>query len=292
MRLSAAILKTIAYADIFDYPLKRGEIWRFLIKQPTTYARFSLVLTRLEQERAVVYNQGFYTLPKRKQLIVTRLQREKIFSKKIKQARFAASILQLIPSVYFIGISGAVAMHNAPLEDDIDFFIIAAGGKLWLTRLFCVLLMQICGLRRRPHASSVKDKICLNMFMEARHLKLPQRERDLYSAHEIVQLLSVVNKCAMYEKFLSANHWVENYLPHAFKKPVLNKSKKEKTFQSSLFLEKVSRRLQLWYMQRHLTSEVIHKHWLRFHPRDARYWVKEEFQRRLKNLGLANSHKF
>lgn len=52
-------------------------------------------------------------------------------------------------------------------------------------------------------------------------------------------------------------------------------------------LEALARWAQLKYMAPRRTTEVIEFGRIRFHPQDAREWVLQEYQRRLKKLHLA-----
>lgn len=49
-----------------------------------------------------------------------------------------------------------------------------------------------------------------------------------------------------------------------------------------MIIEFFAKHAQLWYMKRHRTSEVITDTVLRFHPKDARIWIKRRFAARLK----------
>ena len=80
-------------------------------------------------------------------------------------------------------------MDNADKQDDIDFFIITAKGTMWTTRLCSAFLLSAAGLRRTPNQKQVANKICLNMFMQEGDLSLPASERDLFSAHEVLQMV-------------------------------------------------------------------------------------------------------
>lgn len=55
-------------------------------------------------------------------------------------------------------------------------------------------------------------------------------------------------------------------------------------------VERLARFIQLWYMRKRRTTEVISDRVLRFHPRDARIWVKDTLQKRLApfNIPLDN----
>ena len=52
-------------------------------------------------------------------------------------------------------------------------------------------------------------------------------------------------------------------------------------------LEALARWAQLKYMQPRRTTEIVELGRIRFHPQDAREWVLEEYQKRLKKLQIA-----
>ncbi len=45
--------------------------------------------------------------------------------------------------------------------------------------------------------------------------------------------------------------------------------------------EPLAKFVQLWYMRRHRTEEVITDTVIRFHPKDARVWIKRKLATRL-----------
>jgi len=51
-------------------------------------------------------------------------------------------------------------------------------------------------------------------------------------------------------------------------------------------LEALARRFQLQYMASRRTTEIVEVGRIRFHPQDARQWVLEEYQKRLKKLRI------
>jgi len=46
---------------------------------------------------------------------------------------------------------------------------------------------------------------------------LPESERDLFSAHEVLQMEPVFDRGNTYKKFLLANKWVKTFLPNAWR---------------------------------------------------------------------------
>ena len=288
----AAILATLAYADVFDYPLTEAEIWRFLIQKQVSLARFRAALADLSQRKLIGYKSGYYML-KGRDLTALRINREKIAQVKLKRARRLVYILSKIPTVELIGISGALAVHNAPVGDDIDFFIITSPGRMWLTRFLTTLVADVLGVRRRPGMQDVTNKICLNMFIDGAHLKLPVGERDLYGAHEVTQLVPLYSINSIYERFISANFWVKKFLPHALKLPeVTVRPRSGSDYYLWQELENISRKAQLLYMRRRLSREIIRPDLVRFHPQDGRTWIYPKFTNRLKAIRSKTRLKF
>lgn len=295
--MEKAILATLSYSDIFDYPLTKEEIWQWLIGQQATGNRQKEVEKRLKEDAFLVSRvsclDGLYHLQGREEIVQLREQRKAYSNKKMKLAEKVAEILRLIPWIKLIGVTGALAMKNSDKEDDIDLFIVASKNRLWLTRALVVFLVELVAQRRRPGDQKVKDKTCLNMFLDEKHLAIPKKERDLFSAHEACQLRPIFIRGDTYSRFLQENSWAKKFLPNALDLKIL-KGKTSKNnelitnYQLPItWLEDFARKLQLWYMQSRRTTEVVEPGRIRFHPQDAREWVLKEYQARLEKLRIA-----
>lgn len=279
--LERAILKTLAYADIFDYPLKEQEIWRYLIGSGK-FSRFRASLATLIQRKIIFSKAGYFGFKKREGLVSKRLKYARIAEEKLPVAQKAARLLGLIPTVRLVGVSGALAMRNAPPDDDIDLFIITAPETLWTTRFIVTLLLDILNLRRRPGEKRFRNKICLNMYLDAGLMRLPGKEQDLYSAHEVAQLNILVNKFYTYEHFLQSNMWAKKFLPHAFVAVAFHFKTNYAWWGKVLGgVESILKTAQLGFMQKKRTHELISENLLRFHPTDARERVLGEYGKRL-----------
>lgn len=208
-QVSKAVLRTLAYADIFDYPLTEQEISKFLItKLP--------VSAKALPGGQVTSKDGFYFLAGREEIVAIRRRREQWSREKMTIARRLTDWLKLIPTIKMVAVTGALAMDNADKNDDIDLLIVTAKNRLWLTRLLTVFLTEIVARRRRPGdppvGGQVRDKICLNMFLDEDFLAVPKKERDLFSTHEVCQLRPLWSKDNCYQKFVIANLWVKKFL--------------------------------------------------------------------------------
>ena len=210
-QVSKAVLRTLAYADIFDYPLTEKEIFRFLI---INY-QLSIINFRKELSQPsvkIAEQDDFYFLAGREKIVATRRKREQWSREKMKIVQRVAGWLKLIPTIKMVAVTGALAMNNADKNDDIDLLIVTAKNRLWLTRLLTVFLTEIVAHRRRPGDKVVADKICLNMFLDEDFLTVPKKERDLFAGHEVCQLKPLWDKDYCYQKFVVANLWVKKFL--------------------------------------------------------------------------------
>jgi hypothetical protein len=280
--LSKAILKTLSYADIFDYPLTEKEIWQYLVEEKTTQSQVSKSLKSL-LNKGKVFKFFFFFLPGREKIAKKREKRAKLAFKKLKRAKLAARVLAIIPSVRLVGLTGALAMSNSKKEDDIDFLVVTSRDFLWTTRFLATTLLTILGLKRGRTAKKVAGKICLNMFIDETNLAF--EDRNLFIAHEISQLKPLFERRETYREFLSYNKWVQEFLPNY---PLLKTTIKPKLPPKPIFLavvlEKLLKKAQLAYMYSHITTEKISDKILKFHPQDISFEVLSKYEKKVKSL--------
>lgn len=285
------ITATVAYADIFDYPLTPSEVDLWMIGSGVGAIRSDRTVQKFQKE-----NVEYVTLVGRESLWRVRRKRITYARNKWRLAHKVASFFYWIPTVLLVGVTGGLSMNNAKRNDDIDLFIITRSGALWTSRLLVSVVTQILGLRRVPNQKHVTNKICLNMFMADNALALDPNERDLFGAHEVLQMIPLWERAGVYKQFLYANSWVKWFLPNAWemkrKGQRVESGARTHVYFSTLYsllftlIEPLARWSQLWYMSKRRTSEVIEADVLRFHPLDARGWVRQKYANRLKRLKL------
>jgi len=272
--LNSAIINTLIYADIFNYPLTLPQLHLFLISRKS----YSLlqIKSALKHLSIVSYQPPFYYFSGRKSLLPLRRQKAYFSSQKLHLAKKTALFLARIPTVELVAVTGALSMKNACLEDDIDLMIITRPHALWLTRLFTTILLELTGRRRHPQDPHPQNKFCLNLFLSQDALTLKPAQRNLYTAHEVVQILPLINKHQTYEQFLFQNRWVNHYLPNFTIDSVQSFSK----FFPCSFPEVFCYRLQLLYMKPKITNEKISLAQAFFHPRNTAQIVLKKYQKR------------
>ena len=203
--LEIAVLRTLLYADIFDYPLTPREIHHFLIAAPATP---DSVTARLDQspllaERTVRVN-GYVTLRDRQAIADLRDQRRQSSERLWQQARRWGRRLGCLPFVRMVAVTGALAVDNAPANDDIDFLIVTRPGRVWLTRALAVVVVRAARL--------AGVGLCPNYVLSSSALS--EQQRDLYVAHDLVQMVPLVGLDA-YAAMRAANAWTFEFLPQA-----------------------------------------------------------------------------
>ncbi|MCL5675517.1 MAG: hypothetical protein M1120_00120 [Patescibacteria group bacterium] len=291
MKITSSQILAILYADIFDYPLKKDELERWQIKD--RYKNYN----DYNNYKVYTYKNGYFCPYGREKIINLRQQRKKYSQQKIHLAKKTVQLLQKIPFIKLVAITGALSMYNSPQEDDIDLLIVTEKNRLWISRFLVSIFLDVLGKRRRPKDTNFQDKICLNMFLEESKLQIPRREQNLYTAHEVCQIMPIYNKLQTYEKFLSANKWTKKYLPNGVDNRILgyydtrrNKDKSRIIVISKYhniildFLEYTAYKLQYIYMKSRMTRETVERKRAFFHPLDRTNWVLKEFNKRLKEI--------
>ncbi len=293
--MEKAILKTLIYADLFDYPLSIREIHRWLISKNTEPRQIEKALKRKNLGGKILNKAGYFFLKGRDNLVRKRKEKQKYSYLYIRKIKVVATLLKIIPFIKLVGLSGGLAMENAGKGDDIDLFIITKKGRLWISRLLILMLISLIG-QRRGRGDTKKEaagKICCNIILEED--KLEQSRKDLYTAHEVLQMKVLWQRDGIYSKFLAENDWAFKYLPNWITQERLKISdfrlKKKLSIishQSSInFMEKLAMRFQLKLMKEPKGMERIQDGAVYFHPEDYRAKVLDQYKRKINSLGTS-----
>ena len=265
------LVNTLAYFDKYNYPLTKKELI-FWSSPLGVVPRKGRGATPFDSK------DGLYFLSSRQRIVFLRKQRTKISATKWAIARRVGEQLKKFPSIAAVFVTGALAMNNCPVNDDIDLMIVTYPNTLWLTRFFVNLYLW--RLRRFPGQTSAPNKICPNLWLDTRNLKL--EIRNLYIAHEILQAKPLWNRAHIHAQFLRSNSWASKYLPVAYKHLTLGPSPTAKPrarekfrrgkagSQGEVFWKLLNLLFflpQYLYMLPKMTSERVSLHSAFFHPR-------------------------
>lgn len=205
LELAQAIWRTLAYVDLFDYPLTAVEIHRYLEGVP---ASLDAVTHALAQDPLLagqlLCQDGFYSLPGRAAVFAMRQQRQRQAQRLWSAARRYGALIARLPFVRLVAVTGSLAMSNVAAEADIDYFIVTENGRLWLARALVIGVVRLAA--RRGVA------LCPNYFVAESVLALP--EQSLYTARELAQMVPL-SGYPVYQQLRAQNSWVACFLPNA-----------------------------------------------------------------------------
>lgn len=258
---------SLIYHDIFGYPLKKHELLR--------WAPGSKLRLRKARPRVSLVD-NYYCLSGREEIINKRIEKEQVSLEKMKIVSTYKSNFEDDKNILMVGITGSLAMSSASPGSDIDLLIVTK-NNLWITRLKSLIYFKKKRAVRSPNNKNQKNMLCLNMWMDLSDMIIEERNRNAYTAHEIGQIVPLINRENTYEKLLFENSWILNYWPNSVElknAKACHKSKKGNIFEWGAY------RLQKAYMRRKMTREVVTPTRAFFHPTDWSGKVIKELERR------------
>lgn len=257
MNLSSAVAKTIAYGGYFNFPLSPEELHFWLITSRTVSKKsLAKYLPTLNS-----------SAKKQKQLLLANTKRKE--TKAIGLIKF----IILFPFIRLIALTGSVAANNTKKDDDLDLLVITEANCLWLTRPFLLLLLSLVFNRRHPGDNALKttNAFCPNLWLDTQSLSVPKNRRNLYTAHEVLQVKPLFDRGQTYQKFLKSNSWTGKYLANAYHELSHEKVNQKNTNIIFLLFAPLNYflyLLQYLYMFPKKTTESVSLHSAYFHKND------------------------
>lgn len=198
-----AIIRTLLYFDIFDHPLTKKELFE-LNSTSTPQEEFDHDLEELLKVQIIGWDSGYYFLGNGQSNIQERLDKLDRSVKHQKIAHFVSGLISRYPFVRAVMLSGSLSKKSQSRKDDIDFFIIAEPGRLWLCKTILMLFKKIFLLNSKKY-------FCVNYFIDSVNLEIP--EKNIFTATELA-FLQPMNNSGLYNQFIDANAWIKSYFPN------------------------------------------------------------------------------
>jgi hypothetical protein len=203
--VARAIVATVAYADVFQYPMTIDELHRYLIGVSASRAEVeSLLRSSPEVRERLSLVDGYVLLAGRESIVETRRRRAAVAAQLWGPAvRYGHQIARL-PFVRMVALTGALSVENVEQGADIDYMVVTEPGRLWVCRLLTIALVRAAAMRG--------DIVCPNYFLADTALVI--EDQSLYTAHELTQMLPI-SGAETYQQMRRVNRWSDAFLPNA-----------------------------------------------------------------------------
>ncbi|MFA6594339.1 MAG: hypothetical protein WCT16_03730 [Candidatus Buchananbacteria bacterium] len=293
--IEQAILETLIYFSVIDYPLTLLEIRKFLAV-PAALPDILSALNGANLRPLVSRDRGLYHPAACQQLPALRLKRYRLAIAKMKRAKFWTRLIARLPYVKAVAVYSSLALKNSEAGGDIDLFIIAHSGRLWTARFFVNSFLKI--FRLRPQGENAKDKFCASYFISEENLSLSRVNQPEYFLPycEGATFLFVAGDKIAREQFFAANSWLKAKLPN-WQPPAAPAGKNNRglfmgagEFLAGLVSEKRYKKWQ-WQIlpQKYFDvcdgrNVILEPALIKLHLRDKRLGHYQKFQERLNSL--------
>jgi hypothetical protein len=124
-------------------------------------------------------------------------------------------ILRIVPFLRMVAVCNNLAFGKVDGRSDIDLFVIAKRGRLFIVRIFVTFLLHVMGVRR--HGKRVAGRFCLSFFVDEDGMDMKEIaiDNDIYLAFWVRTMLPVIDD-GVSEEFLDKNEWVKRYFEEDF----------------------------------------------------------------------------
>jgi len=293
--LETAIIKTVAWFSLFDYPLTLFEIWKWS-GHKTSLAEVEGALRESVWLRGrLEFQDGFFVLGGRpiETLIAIRQERFLDATRKFKKLHRAARYFSLFPFVRAVFACNTLAWHHTMPESDIDLFIVVAPGTIWLSRLLLVMPFRLLG--RRPKQTTI-DPFCFSFFITSDSLSLEKLllpDGDPYMSYWLASLIPILDRGEIQNQLVEKNKWAFEILPNAYS--FLSPSKLWGRGRTPLrvwrkgvgvLLERLAKQLQQKFLPPQIKDAanidsrvIVSDTMLKFHLNDRRVYFRDEWKK-------------
>jgi hypothetical protein len=290
--LDQHVIKTLLYYEVFHYPLKAGEVFRFLRTNGVTEKDTCHSLESLAEQGRIYKFGEFYSLQQSESTVVRRLkgnqEAKRCLPIAIRKARFIAQF----PFVRAVMASGSLSKDYMDEKSDLDFFIVTAPSRLWISRTLLVLYKRLFLNNSHKH-------FCVNYFVDADHLEI--EEKNLFTATELATVIPLYGPDYYHQLIQKNKSWLMDYFPN-YKPRLTREQHQEKNrlkqmtekfidmttgnFFNTLFMRLTLRRWKRLYEEKYSQDDFkiafkTKEHVSKNHPRHFQKKVMDLYQEQL-----------
>lgn len=168
--LEQAIWRTCCWFSLFDYPLTRFELWRWLDTYEATPLDVCEALDSSVWLRQRLSEYGGFVscrMDSTQEMVRERHVRFIDALHKYKKVQRVVGLARLLPTIQAVGAVNTLSWWHTQATSDIDLFVVVRPGSIWLSRLLLVLPFW----RERP-GRATEHPFCFSFFVTSDHLDI------------------------------------------------------------------------------------------------------------------------
>jgi hypothetical protein len=198
-----AVLRSVIYASLFDYPLTLAQLESSLIGVRADAAAIEAWCRDSDLlQAAIEQRDGLYFPAGRSDLVRTRSRRETLSRQLLDHDRRILALVAAMPFVRMVALSGSLAHLNAEGSADLDLFVITAPHRVWSVTVATLVLSKMLGWRKH---------VCMNYVVSESAMGIAPA--DLFSANQIIHLRPIVGH-HVFDRFVKSNPFVRDFYPN------------------------------------------------------------------------------
>jgi hypothetical protein len=198
-----AIVRSVIYASLFDYPLSPDQLHQTLLESRQDLSEILSTFASSKSLQAVIeFRDGFFFPAGRDRLVDERRRREARSRTFLARHRRFLALVCAMPYTRLVALSGSIAHMNLECDGDLDLFIVTRQGHVWSVTVAILLLAKLMRCRRT---------VCANFVIDDSHLWLEQQE--LFTANQVIHLKPLVGETT-FREMLAANPFIARLYPN------------------------------------------------------------------------------
>lgn len=296
-KIEKAILRTLAFFDIFKRPLTLEELWQNLYQLQASKIQVLLALRDLQKKRVVAKNNPYYCLAQNQQSFKVFEDNRQLRIANWQKVDRVIKILKFVPFIKNISVINSLSFNASGKDSDIDILIMTAKNRLWTARAFAVMILELLGQNKNQWHQAGKFCLGFAFSQEQLNLKHLQLRNDIYFTYWLAMLKPVWDR-KIYQKFILENGWIFQKLPNWQEKETESYPEKKSIFEKILSgkfgtkLEKFLGELQInkiWRSKenhRPGASVVADFKMMKLHAYDRRSLYQKRWEEKLRALKI------
>lgn len=297
LTVKQAVIATLAYFNSFGVPLTRSEISEYLLFQEPDEGKIDIYL---RESPLIHLVDGYYSLKGEKNFykdFFEKRDRSRLWWKRVRRFQW---LFNSCPFIKFVAVVNSLPIRDIKENSDIDLFIVTQKNKMFTARFALTAALQILGLRR--HGDKTSKRFCLSFYVSEDRLDFKDilcKPYDIYLAYWIKTMEPLAGDYQIYEALIHSNEeWLKAFfgkrMPKRnryFRRPKLKQiERKRKLEQWTHKWERKQEKKQLerarekYSKLEDKSGTVISKSMLKFHNKDRRSDIRENWEKSLKEV--------